>query len=143
MSRALERSNRCEVCGNDYPHSLHVRTAYDPSKEHVFDCFECAIHALAPTCQHCGCRVIGHGIERAQRIYCCDHCVRAAESEDADLSRDSFPASDAPGVSGVRTGRPAPPELRGKEGRIGWIVLWLLGVPIPVLLLLYGLRGCT
>jgi len=30
-----------------------------------------------------------------------------------------------------------------ESGRAGWIVLWLLGVPIPVLLVLYVLRGCT
>jgi hypothetical protein len=30
-----------------------------------------------------------------------------------------------------------------ESGRVGWIVLWLLGVPIPVLLVLYVLRGCT
>jgi hypothetical protein len=29
------------------------------------------------------------------------------------------------------------------SGRIGWILLWLLGVPIPILLVLYLLRGCT
>jgi hypothetical protein len=32
---------------------------------------------------------------------------------------------------------------RRESGRAGWIVLWLLGVPIPVLLALYVLRGCT
>jgi hypothetical protein len=32
---------------------------------------------------------------------------------------------------------------RRESGRAGWIVLWLLGVPIPVLLVLYILRGCT
>lgn len=31
----------------------------------------------------------------------------------------------------------------GQEGKIGWILLWLLGVPIPVLLILFLLRGCT
>jgi len=30
-----------------------------------------------------------------------------------------------------------------EEGKVGWILLWLLGVPIPVLLLLFILRGCT
>lgn len=30
-----------------------------------------------------------------------------------------------------------------QQGKIGWIILWLLGVPIPVLLLLFLLRGCT
>jgi len=34
-------------------------------------------------------------------------------------------------------------DPRGQEGRAGWILLWLLGVPLPVLLLLYLLRGCT
>jgi len=30
-----------------------------------------------------------------------------------------------------------------RSGKIGWIFLWLIGVPIPILLLLYVLRGCT
>ena len=30
-----------------------------------------------------------------------------------------------------------------RPAKAGWILLWLLGVPIPVLLLLYLLRGCT
>ena len=34
-------------------------------------------------------------------------------------------------------------RLRRESGRAGWILLWLLGVPIPVLLVLYLLRGCT
>jgi hypothetical protein len=28
-------------------------------------------------------------------------------------------------------------------GKIGWILLWLLGVPIPILLILFLMRGCT
>lgn len=32
---------------------------------------------------------------------------------------------------------------RDQQGRVGYILLWLLGVPIPVLFLLYLLRGCT
>ena len=50
----------CEVCGNDYYLSFEVITA---GQRHVFDSFECAIHKLAPVCAHCGCKVIGHGIE--------------------------------------------------------------------------------
>jgi hypothetical protein len=34
-------------------------------------------------------------------------------------------------------------RLALQQGKMGWIVLWLLGVPIPVLLLLFLLRGCT
>jgi len=30
-----------------------------------------------------------------------------------------------------------------EEGKIGWILLWLLGIPLPILLVLYLLRGCT
>jgi len=30
-----------------------------------------------------------------------------------------------------------------EEGKVGWILLWLLGIPIPVLLILFLLRGCT
>lgn len=34
-------------------------------------------------------------------------------------------------------------RARREEGKVGWILLWLLGVPIPVLLVLFVLRGCT
>ena len=30
-----------------------------------------------------------------------------------------------------------------KAGKVGWILLWALGVPIPLLLIFYLLRGCT
>jgi hypothetical protein len=63
----------CEVCGNDYDKSFEVRASDGAS--HVFDSFECAIHALAPTCPHCACRVIGHGVEAEGRIFCCAHCA--------------------------------------------------------------------
>ncbi|HYE32201.1 MAG TPA: hypothetical protein VEH27_12285 [Methylomirabilota bacterium] len=34
-------------------------------------------------------------------------------------------------------------KLKGQEGKVGWAFLWLIGVPIPVLLGLFLLRGCT
>jgi len=34
-------------------------------------------------------------------------------------------------------------EQKLEEGRVGWVLLWLLGIPIPVLLILFLLRGCT
>jgi hypothetical protein len=64
---------RCEVCGNDYYLSFEVVTA---GKRHIFDCFECAIHKLAPICAHCGTKVIGHGVEAEQNIYCSAFCSR-------------------------------------------------------------------
>jgi hypothetical protein len=30
-----------------------------------------------------------------------------------------------------------------QKGRAGYILLWALGVPIPILFLIYLLRGCT
>jgi len=32
-------------------------------EHHTFDSLECAIHALAPVCPHCNCRILGHGVE--------------------------------------------------------------------------------
>jgi hypothetical protein len=34
-------------------------------------------------------------------------------------------------------------SLQHQTGKLGWIVLWALGVPIPVLLVLFLMRGCT
>ena len=63
----------CEVCGNEYDKAFTVTMG---GEDHVFDSFECAIHALAPTCAHCGTRIIGHGIESDGTMYCCAHCAR-------------------------------------------------------------------
>jgi len=30
-----------------------------------------------------------------------------------------------------------------EKGKVGWILLWLLGIPIPILVILFLLRGCT
>jgi len=32
---------------------------------------------------------------------------------------------------------------RWKSGKIGWLLLWLVGIPVPILLILFLLRGCT
>jgi len=63
----------CEVCGNDYYLSLEGIAA---GRKHPLDSFECDIHALAPVCEHCGCRIVGHGIEANGTFYCCAHCAR-------------------------------------------------------------------
>ena len=34
-------------------------------------------------------------------------------------------------------------SVQRQNGKLGWIVLWALGVPIPVLLVLFLMRGCT
>ena len=66
----------CETCGNDYDKAFQVRTSKGES--HTFDSFECAIQMLAPTCAHCGCRIIGHGLEDDGTFFCCDHCAEEA-----------------------------------------------------------------
>jgi hypothetical protein len=33
--------------------------------------------------------------------------------------------------------------LKNEEGKIGWILLWALGIPLPILVMLYLLRGCN
>jgi hypothetical protein len=64
---------RCDLCGNDYEGAMEIRLR---GKVGIFDCFECAVHAMAPICERCGCRIIGHGVETAGRMYCCSHCAR-------------------------------------------------------------------
>jgi hypothetical protein len=66
---------QCEVCGNNYYLAFEVITA---GNRHVFDCFECAIHQLAPVCAHCGCKIIGHGVEAQENFFCCANCARMA-----------------------------------------------------------------
>jgi len=64
---------RCDVCGNDYDKAFVVRR---DGREQTFDSLECAIQALAPVCAHCGCRIIGHGVEHDGTVYCCAHCAK-------------------------------------------------------------------
>ena len=33
--------------------------------------------------------------------------------------------------------------LGNENGKVGWILLWAIGVPVPVLMLLFLVRGCT
>jgi hypothetical protein len=68
----------CEVCGNDYDKAFEVRAAGGEAR--TFDSFECAIYAMAPECDHCGCRIVGHGVEANGSMYCCAHCA-AQEGE--------------------------------------------------------------
>jgi hypothetical protein len=62
----------CQVCGNEYDKAFQVILG---GQTHVFDSFECAIHALAPECAHCRCKVVGHGVEADGQIFCCASCA--------------------------------------------------------------------
>ncbi|MFC7649309.1 hypothetical protein [Streptosporangium lutulentum] len=79
---------QCEVCGNDYDMSFEVHAQ---GAVHVFDSFECAIHRMAPVCEHCGVRIAGHGVEADRRWFCCAHCARA-EGANAIVDRSGIPA---------------------------------------------------
>ena len=63
---------KCECCGNSYDKTFEI---YIRGKSHIFDCFECAIHVLAPICPHCDCKILGHGVEERGVIYCSAHCA--------------------------------------------------------------------
>ncbi|MFZ0390532.1 MAG: hypothetical protein WAN36_08725 [Calditrichia bacterium] len=66
---------KCKVCGNDYDKAFQVTMG---DNTNTYDSFECAIHDLAPECAHCGMKIIGHGVESGDSIYCCAHCAEEA-----------------------------------------------------------------
>jgi len=66
--------SRCEVCENEYDKAFQIMMP-EETQAHTFDSFECAVHALAPTCAHCGCKIIGHGVESGGGYCCCANCA--------------------------------------------------------------------
>ena len=36
-----------------------------------------------------------------------------------------------------------PKSPKSQRGKIGYILAWLLGIPIPILILVFLLRGCN
>ena len=63
----------CAMCGNEYDKAFTITMN---GNSQVFDSFECAIHMLAPTCAHCGCRILGHGSESNGSFFCCANCAK-------------------------------------------------------------------
>jgi hypothetical protein len=70
---------KCETCGNTYDKVFQVVMN---GQAHSFDSFECAIQTLAPRCAHCGCPIIGHGVEQDDTIFCCAHCANCAGAQE-------------------------------------------------------------
>lgn len=70
----LWRMATCEVCGNNYGMTFEIHAQ---GAVHVFDCFSCAIHRMAPICEHCRVQIIGQGVEVEGHWYCGAHCARA------------------------------------------------------------------
>ena len=77
---------RCSNCGNDYDKSFEI---HRNGEKHTFDSFECAIHLLAPVCAHCGCRIIGHGMESDGSMFCCAYCARQTGVKEVKDRADS------------------------------------------------------
>src|SRR5690554_3348713 len=65
----------CDSCGNDYDKAFQLSIS---GKTYTFDSFECAIHTVAPHCEHCNVPIIGHGLEQNGRMFCCAHCAQKA-----------------------------------------------------------------
>jgi hypothetical protein len=70
----------CSTCGNTYDRAFEVVTA--DGERFTFDSLECAAHKVAPNCAHCGCRVLGHGVQADDTVYCCASCARSAGVDD-------------------------------------------------------------
>jgi len=64
----------CAVCGNDYWLAFEVKTVTGDS--YMFDSFECAMEKLAPRCEYCQVRIVGHGVEVSGKFFCCANCAR-------------------------------------------------------------------
>lgn len=62
----------CEQCGNEYDKTFEIILG---GEQHTFDSFECAIEKLAPRCENCGVRIVGHGSEADGHFYCCASCA--------------------------------------------------------------------
>jgi hypothetical protein len=62
----------CDNCGNNYNKAFTVQLE---EKNYTFDSFECAINQLAPRCNVCDTRIIGHGVESGGIMFCCSHCA--------------------------------------------------------------------
>lgn len=66
---------QCDACGNDYPNAFQVVAA--DGQRHTFDSIECAARVMAPRCENCDVRILGHGLQAGGRMFCCAHCARA------------------------------------------------------------------
>jgi hypothetical protein len=80
----MKNLKTCEVCRNEYNNCFEVVM---DEKAHYFDCFECAIHALAPVCHHCNVKLLGHGLEDRGWLYCSHACSRADWRNQWDAAR--------------------------------------------------------
>jgi hypothetical protein len=63
----------CDTCANEYDKAFTVTRADGHTA--TFDSIECARSDWRRRA-HCGCRILGHGVEADDKIYCCDLLLR-------------------------------------------------------------------
>lgn len=59
------------------------------------------------------------------------------------IAPERAPGEDDSSKGGKRMKLIQKGKEKWEEGKVGWALLWLIGVPVPVLLILFLLRGCT
>ena len=47
---------------------------------------------MAPVCENCECRIVGHGVDVDGHFYCCAHCARVADPVRGRQAKDAVPA---------------------------------------------------
>ena len=62
----------CEVCGNEYDRTMEIIVG---GERHVFDSFECAIHAIAPRWSTVSAASSATASSPAMPLYCGAHCA--------------------------------------------------------------------
>src|SRR3712207_8884411 len=91
------RMAQCEVCGNDYDMAFEVHAQ---GAVHVFDSFECAIHRMAPVCEHCGCKIVDRKSTRLNsshaNISYAVFCLKKKNSLNESVSQDHVIRSGGP-----------------------------------------------
>lgn len=89
----------CAVCGNFYDKAFTV-TLHDGASS-MFDSIECAATWVAPECIQCGTRILGHGVESDDGIFCCAHCAeRAGEHRFTDRVDATTMEKEGPDLDG-------------------------------------------
>src|SRR5690606_16514513 len=81
---------------------------------------------------------------------CAQNCTRSLQLKEAifqakrilEMEPQGFPGGLMK-VAGKNNSSSLFGRIRNQQGKLGWVLLWALGIPIPVLLVLFLLRGCT
>ena len=97
---------------------------------------DATVRYLACRCSHCFRPIAAYAVGPLGPVHCDEHCARA----DAALKRRLRQATEqrvrVSPLPPARSDEPAPPWTRG---RAAWLALQLIGVPVPIVAVLYVL----